>query len=141
VRGRAAAADAGETCEHRSVNAGDVSRVRERLLPPELYAELAAFFGALGDPTRARIVHVLLHQEMCTCDVAAAIGLSEPAVSQHLRLLRNLRLVKNRRAGRIVYYSLDDEHVGQLVRIGMVHLGHDAGVIPAAPLPAPSVPA
>ncbi|HEX4213578.1 MAG TPA: metalloregulator ArsR/SmtB family transcription factor [Candidatus Dormibacteraeota bacterium] len=122
-----------ETCQVRSVNRGDVSRVRGRLLATEVYADLAALFAALGDPTRARIVHVLLSQEMCTCDVAAAIGLTESAVSQHLRLLRNLRLVKNRRAGKVVYYSLDDEHVAQLVRIGLVHLGHDGGLIPVSP--------
>lgn len=122
-----------ETCQVRSVNHDDVSRVRGQLLAADVYADLAALFAALGDPTRARIVHVLLSQEMCTCDVAAAIGLTESAVSQHLRLLRNLRLVKNRRAGKVVYYSLDDAHVAQLVRIGLVHLGHDGGLIPLSP--------
>lgn len=122
-----------ETCQVRSVNRADVSRVRDQLLAADVYADLAALFAALGDPTRARIVHVLLSQEMCTCDVAAAIGLTESAVSQHLRLLRNLRLVKNRRAGKFVYYSLDDEHVAELVRIGLVHLGHDGGLIPVSP--------
>jgi ArsR family transcriptional regulator, lead/cadmium/zinc/bismuth-responsive transcriptional repressor len=125
-----------EACQVRSVNREDVSRVRARLLDAEVYAELAALFAALGDPTRARIVHVLLSQEMCTCDIAAAIGLTESAVSQHLRLLRNLRLVKNRRAGKVVYYSLDDGHVAQLVRIGLVHLGHDGALIPTTPQPA-----
>ena len=67
---------------------------------------------------RARLVHLLLSQEMCTSDLAAVVGVSESAVSQHLRLLRVLRLVKPRRAGRIVYYSLDDGHVADLVRTG-----------------------
>ena len=125
-----------DACQIRCVNEADVARVRARLLPSELYGELAALFDALGDPTRARIVHVLLSQEMCTCDLAAVVGVSESSVSQHLRLLRALRLVKFRRVGKVVYYSLDDGHVGDLVRTGLVHLGHSGDVIPLAPVPA-----
>jgi DNA-binding transcriptional ArsR family regulator len=125
-----------DACQVRCVNEADVARVRMQLLPSELYAELAALFDVLGDPTRARIVHVLLSQEMCTCDLAAVVGVSESSVSQHLRLLRALRLVKFRRAGKVVYYSLNDGHVGDLVRTGLVHLGHSGDVIPMAPLPA-----
>lgn len=125
-------------CQVRCVNEADVARVRAQLLSPNLYAELAALFDALGDPTRARIVHVLLAQEMCTCDLSAVVGVSESAVSQHLRLLRALRLVKFRRAGKMVYYSLDDGHVAAIVRLGLDHLGHSGEVIPAAPLPAAS---
>ncbi|MBO0838532.1 MAG: helix-turn-helix transcriptional regulator [Actinobacteria bacterium] len=121
-----------------AVNQADVARARARLLPADLYAELAELFAALGDPTRARLVQVLLSQEMCTSDLAAVVGVSESAVSQHLRLLRALRLVKFRRAGKVVYYSLDDGHVADLVRIGLVHLGHTEDVIPLAPLPATS---
>lgn len=121
------------------VNQADVARARRRLLPASLYAEMSDLFATLGDPTRARIVHVLLSQEMCTSDLAAVVGVSESAVSQHLRLLRVLRLVKPRRVGRIVYYSLDDGHVADLVRIGLVHLGHSGDVIPLAPLPAGEV--
>jgi DNA-binding transcriptional ArsR family regulator len=120
----------------RCVNEADVARARERLLPADVYADLAGLFDALGDPTRARIVHVLLSQEMCTSDLAAVVGVSEPSVSQHLRLLRALRLVKYRRAGRVVYYSLDDAHVAELVRTGLVHLGHSGAVIPLTPEPA-----
>jgi ArsR family transcriptional regulator, lead/cadmium/zinc/bismuth-responsive transcriptional repressor len=125
-----------ETCQVRSVNQADVARVRRQMLPSDVYAELSALFGALSDPTRIRIVHVLLSQEMCTCDLAALIGVSESAISQQLRLLRALGLVKFRRAGRVVYYSLDDEHVADLARIGLAHLGHSGNVIPGAPLPA-----
>jgi DNA-binding transcriptional ArsR family regulator len=120
-------------CQVRRINGEDVARARSALLPSDLYAGLAALFDALGDPTRARIVHVLLSQEMCTCDLAAVVGVSESAVSQHLRLLRALRLVRFRRAGKVVYYSLDDGHVAALVRIGLVHLGHVDDVIPLTP--------
>ncbi|MDB5073980.1 MAG: ArsR family transcriptional regulator, partial [Chloroflexi bacterium] len=90
----------------------------------EVYGELAALFGALADPTRAKIVHALLQAELCTCDLAAVVGISESGTSQHLRVLRSLRLVKSRRAGKFVYYSLDDAHIALLVRIGLTHQGH-----------------
>lgn len=99
----------------------------QRLLGNEnLYAGLAEVFRALADPSRAKIVHSLLHQELCTCDLAAIVSLSEPGVSQHLRILRNLRVVKARRAGRRVYYSLDDTHVRELLSLSLSHLGHGA---------------
>lgn len=88
----------------------------------DTYERLAATFGALADPTRARIVHLLLGQEQCTAELAPVVGVSEPAVSQHLRLLRRLGLVASRRQGRYVYYRLDDDHVAQLVRISLAHL-------------------
>ena len=88
------------------------------------YEQLSALFGALADGTRVKLVHVLLRQQLCTRDLAATLGVSESAVSQHLRLLRALRLVKSRRAGKVVYHSLDDEHIESLVRVGLIHLGH-----------------
>ncbi len=88
------------------------------------YIELSALFGALADATRVTLVHVLLRQELCTCDLAATLGVSESATSQHLRLLRALRLVRSRRVGKVVYNSLDDEHIKALIRVGLIHLGH-----------------
>lgn len=91
------------------------------------YERLAETFGALADPTRARIVHLLLAEDRCTEDLARTVGVSEPAVSQHLRLLRRLGLVASRRQGRYVYYRLDDDHVAQLVRTSLAHLAEDRG--------------
>ncbi|PZC48821.1 MAG: ArsR family transcriptional regulator [Chloroflexi bacterium] len=111
------------------VPGADISLVSKglRLLGAEsLYADLAEVFRALADPSRAKIVHSLLHQELCTCDLAAIVSLSEPGVSQHLRILRNLRVVKARRAGRRVFYSLDDAHVRELLSLSLSHLGHGA---------------
>jgi DNA-binding transcriptional ArsR family regulator len=88
------------------------------------YEELSALFGALADGTRVKLVHVLLRQQLCTRDLAATLRVSESAVSQHLRLLKALRLVRSRRAGKLVYHSLDDEHIESLVRVGLIHLGH-----------------
>jgi DNA-binding transcriptional ArsR family regulator len=101
-----------------------VRRARALLSDEETYVDLSSLFAALADTTRVKLVHVLLRQELCTCDLAATLGVSESATSQHLRLLRALRLVRSRRAGKVVYHSLDDEHIAALIRVGLVHLGH-----------------
>ncbi|MDE3077450.1 MAG: helix-turn-helix transcriptional regulator, partial [Chloroflexota bacterium] len=100
------------------------------------YAQLAELFGALSDTTRAKIVHLLLQQELCTCDLATLVGISESGVSQHLRILRNLRLVKHRRTGKLVYYCLDDSHIASLVQTGLAHQGHKRLVPLGEPLSA-----
>jgi ArsR family transcriptional regulator, lead/cadmium/zinc/bismuth-responsive transcriptional repressor len=115
----------GEACEVRTVDAGRVLRGRELLLDDEVYFELAETFRALADSSRAKIVFSLLRQELCVCDLAAVVGMSESAVSQHLRVLRNLRLVKTRREGKLVYYLLDDAHVRDLLDVSLSHLSGD----------------
>lgn len=122
-----------ETCQERCVHVDDVARARAYLRQDNTYIGLAELFGALADATRAKIVHILEHQELCTCDIAAVVGVTESGVSQHLRVLRSLRLVKSRRAGKFVYYSLDDAHISLLVQLGLTHLGHEAGGSPSAP--------
>ena len=123
-------------CQVRCIHPGDVARTQALLGDDDTYAVLARLFGAMADATRAKIVHALLQQELCTCDIAALVGISESRVSQHLRMLRNLRLVKFRRAGKLVYYSLDDAHIALLVRIGLVHQGHETHAALGEPSPA-----
>ena len=94
----------------------------ELLLPTELSIELAELFRALADPTRARIVYALVHQDLTTSGLAALLGMNPPSISQHLRLLRTLRIVKPRRQGQLVFYSLDDEHIRFLVTMSLNHL-------------------
>jgi len=108
-----------------------VAASRARLRDDAIYRDLAAIFHALGDPTRARIVSSLLHEELCTCDLAELTGVTESAVSQHLRVLRALRLIKSRRAGKQVFHSLDDAHVALLVHIGLSHLREGDAAHPA----------
>ncbi len=91
-------------------------------LEPRVLGELAAIFSALGEPTRLRIVNALAHSELCVGDIAAALGLAVPAVSQQLRVLRDLRIVRNRRAGKLVYYALDDAHVFDLFTVALAHV-------------------
>ena len=92
------------------------------LIGPEAVTDLAETFRTLGDPTRVRILDALSHGELCVCDLAALVRMSESAVSHQLRLLRNLRLVRPRREGRMVFYALDDEHIITLFRTGLRHV-------------------
>ncbi|MDV2495141.1 MAG: metalloregulator ArsR/SmtB family transcription factor [bacterium] len=85
---------------------------------------LAEIFRVLGDPTRVRILHALAASELCVCDLAAILGMSQSAVSHQLRLLRSLRLVRHRREGRMVYYALDDDHIEKLLAQGLDHVAH-----------------
>ena len=99
------------------------------LMAPRLVERLAETFRALGDPTRVRILDALSRTELCVCDLADRLGLSESAVSHQLRLLRSLRLVRSRRAGRLVFYTLDDDHITRLFAQGLEHV-REAAVAP-----------
>ena len=114
-----------DLCQVTCVHPHDVAHARAGLVGDDTYQDLADLFAALADPTRAKMVHALLRQELCSCDIAALAGISASGASQHLRILRNLRLVKSRRAGKNVYYSLDDAHITLLIQLGLTHLGHD----------------
>jgi DNA-binding transcriptional ArsR family regulator len=83
---------------------------------------LADTFRVLGDPTRVRILDALSGGELCVCDIASLVGISESAVSHQLRLLRGMRLVRPRRAGRLVYYAVDDQHILELLNQALTHV-------------------
>lgn len=119
-----------ELCEVRQIDTEKVAQGRALLLDDEVYAVIAETFRALADTSRVKIVYALLQQELCVCDLAAVVGISESATSQHLRVLRNLRLVKNRREGKVVYYSVDDDHIRVLMGVCLRHLGHDTTTLP-----------
>ena len=110
--------------DSQPVDAGAVRTARAALPGPSQLAALSGLFAALGDPTRLRIVAALASQELCVCDLAATVRQSESAVSHHLRLLRRHGLVAARRAGRRVFYSLDDDHIGWLYVAAMEHVRH-----------------
>ncbi len=113
----------GDSCEVRCVHPEKVLAGRAALLPSDEYRSLAGIFASLADPSRAKIVYSLLNQELCTCDLAAIADISESAVSQHLKVLRRIRLIKSRRAGKVVYHSLDDVHIRTLLEVCLEHLG------------------
>ncbi len=111
--------------DHHAILAGPAGRIaegRRRARAPSEYAHAAEIYRALGDPTRVKIIDELLHQELCTSDLAEIIGASEPAVSQHLRLLRAQRVVTSHRHGQRVFYALDDDHVRDLLSLTMAHV-------------------
>lgn len=112
-------------CDDRVVHVDTVRAARAALPSGEDLRALSEFFTALGDPTRLRIVAALASQELCVCDLAAAIGQSESAVSHQLRRLSALRLVRSRREGRRVFYALDDAHVLTVFGQARDHVGHD----------------
>ncbi len=96
------------------------------LMRPRTVEGLAETFRVLGDPTRVRILDALSGGELCVCDIASLVGISESAASHQLRLLRNSRLVRPRRAGRLVYYAIDDHHILELLRQALTHVEEEA---------------
>ena len=103
-------------------------------LDPRTVEAIAETFSVLGDPTRVRILDALAAGELCVCDIAAAAGISESAVSHQLRLLRGMRLVRPRRVGRQVFYTVDDQHIVELLRLAVTHVQEGTAV----PVPARS---
>ncbi len=111
-----------ETGEWVHAHPSKIARILRQLLDPQAGSALADTFKVLGDLTRVRILDALARSELCVCDLAALVDLSESAVSHQLRLLRSMRVVRSRRAGRMVFYALDDEHVIALFEQGLRHI-------------------
>ena len=111
-----------DVCDLVQIDLARVRKLRSELVAPDAVQGLADTFSALGDPTRVRILDVLSHGELCVCDLAAVLGLSQSAVSHQLRLLRGIRLVRPRREGRIVFYSLDDQHIISIFKQTLQHV-------------------
>lgn len=113
-----------EICDVFCSDPDKVRRVKE--IVGEV-GQAAIIFKALGDETRCKIAYALSLAELCVCDLANIVGLTVPAVSYHLRILRDLKLVKYRREGKVVFYSLNDDHVVSLVREAMAHAREGPG--------------
>lgn len=113
-------------CDLPHLDADNAATREAQLLSSATVEEIAATFGVLGDPTRIRILDALSAGQLCVCDIAALAGISESAVSHQLRLLRGMRLVRPRRAGRQVFYSLDDQHIVELLRLAVTHVQESA---------------
>lgn len=111
-------------CEESFIHEDKVRKSEKYLLNGLDATKLARTFQALSDPTRVRIISALLKTELCVCDIAALLGVTQSAVSHQLRQMRDLFLVKSRKEGRIVYYTLDDKHVRDLFKRGVEHLKH-----------------
>jgi ArsR family transcriptional regulator len=107
-----------EKCDHTET----VKKVQEQMASTDQLFELADLFKAFGDSTRMRILNALLQSELCVCDLVDIIGMSQSAISHQLRVLRSAKIVKHRKEGKNVYYSLDDNHIRQLLKDGLEHV-------------------
>ena len=119
-----------EICDDGVIHVDAVRLARSALIDAETLDQVSQFFAAMSDPNRVRILNALQPAELCVCDIAASVGLSESAVSHHLRHLRLSNLVRNRRDGRRVWYSLDDAHVTDVLRQAIEHASHGREVRP-----------
>lgn len=121
-RKRKQRSSAPDLCDVRCIDVRKVERVRRGMgSQPHLHA-LAETFKLLGDPTRLRIAVALARDELCVCDIANVIGASQSVVSHSLRPLREMRLVRYRKEGKIAYYRLDDDHIARLLDEGLGHV-------------------
>lgn len=119
--------ESAESCDVFHIELEKVGLLRRVLLEPESVTLLAETFRLLGDRTRVRILDALSRAELCVCDIARLLGLTESAVSHQLRLLRGGRLVRSRREGRMVFYALDDQHIVRLFAQGLEHVQEGSG--------------
>lgn len=111
-----------DLCQVRCIHEDRVEMARRGALAENENIRLCQLFKTMGDPSRLKILMALEEDEMCVCDLAAYLGITESAVSHQLRLLRQIHLVANRREGPILYYRLEDQHVSQLVRLALEHI-------------------
>lgn len=111
-----------ESCSCTIIHEDVITRVKDTLPEEETLYDLAELFKVFGDTTRIKILCVLFESEMCVCDMAALLGMSQSAISHQLRVLKSARLVKFRREGKVVYYSLDDDHIKHIFDEGLNHV-------------------
>ena len=114
-----------EVCQQRYIHPEHALAVRRNLLAVETAHSVADLFAVLSDPTRLQVVYALLHApsgELCVCDLAAGLGRDDTTISHQLRVLRSHHIVSMRKAGRIVYYRLVDEHIRHLLAVGLTHV-------------------
>ncbi|MCL2062925.1 MAG: metalloregulator ArsR/SmtB family transcription factor [Candidatus Cloacimonetes bacterium] len=104
-----------ELCNPIQIHEEIVQKAKEDLLDDEYIRLTADFFKVLGDPTRIKIIQILFKNELCVCDLSAVMGMNQPAISQQLKILKQVNIVKYRRDGKNVYYSIYDEHIRQLL--------------------------
>ncbi|MGN1066670.1 MAG: ArsR/SmtB family transcription factor [Candidatus Fimimonas sp.] len=108
-------------CESTVVHESTVKQVEQRIPDEDLLYDVAELFKIFGDSTRIRILSALLEEELCVCDICSLLSMTKSAVSHQLRILRQTKLVKNRRSGKEVYYSLADDHVASIINLALEH--------------------
>lgn len=114
-----------DRCDCNVIHDDIVNRVKNKMPQEESLYDLAELFKVFGDSTRIKILWALDEEEMCVCDIAYLLNMTQSAISHQLRVLKQAKLVKNRREGKIVFYSLDDEHIRQIFELGLCHIMED----------------
>lgn len=115
-----------ERCDCDVIHEEIVNKVREKMPQEETIYDLAELFKVFGDSTRIKILWALDESEMCVCDIAFLLNMTQSAISHQLRVLKQAELVKSRREGKIVFYSLEDEHVKQIFDQGLIHISEES---------------
>ncbi|WP_039767488.1 ArsR/SmtB family transcription factor [Caldicellulosiruptor sp. F32] len=115
-----------DTCSCTIIHQDILEKVKKELPDDEKLFDLSEFFKVFSDSTRVKILSALLISEMCVCDLAALLQVTQSAISHQLRLLKAFRLVKSRKEGKVVYYSLNDDHVKSILELGLLHLSEKA---------------
>lgn len=113
-----------DVCNCNEIHEGIVNKAKTNLPKDACLLDLAEFFKVFGDSTRIKIIYALFQTEMCVCDIAELLDMSQSAISHQLRTLKNHSVVKYRREGRVVYYSLDDDHIYGILNQGFTHICH-----------------
>ena len=115
-----------EFCEYNFIHEDVVKKAAAAMPTDEVLFDLSDLFKMFADSTRIKIISALVNEEMCVCDIAALLNMNQSAISHQLRSLRQTKLVKYRREGKVVYYSLDDDHVRDILNTGLAHVGEAA---------------
>lgn len=111
-----------DICEVNIIHQEKVDEVKNKMPEDGLIYDLAELFKVFADSTRMKIIYALMENELCVCDIAAIVGTTQSAISHQLRILKQAKLVKYRKDGKVVYYSLDDEHISEIVKKGREHI-------------------
>lgn len=114
-----------ERCNCNVIHEETVNEVKKIMPSEEQLYELADFFKVFGDSTRIKILWSLEKSELCVCDIAVLLNMTQSAISHQLKVLKDARLVKYRKEGKVVYYALDDDHVNSILNQGFVHINED----------------
>lgn len=111
-----------DNCNATVIHHEVVEKVKGLMIKEQITSNLADFFKVFGDATRIKILYALSHEEMCVCDISALLDMTQSAISHQLKVLRQGRLVKTRKEGKVVYYSLNDDHISKVLSQGLEHI-------------------
>lgn len=118
-----------EMCDCNVIHENVVEDVKSKMLDNEFISEISTFFKIFGDNTRVKILFALDHNEMCVCDIANVLNMTKSSISHQLSYLKDLNIVKSRKSGKEVYYSLDDEHVKEVFEVAISHIEHKRSML------------